>query len=118
MCMCMYAGLFQWYRVSSVPPSSSTPAVPSSSTPSLKSLYDNLALPNRFWCDQTANPLTDIKLCKLYSRASSSNTHCLTVHEDLQWSLFIHGHKLDHSSCSALASIPVQLTPASFSPPH
>ena len=42
-------------------------------------------------------------------------THCLTVDENLRWSLFVHNHEVQYDSCSALASIPSQLTSQSFS---
>jgi len=33
-------------------------------------------------------------------------THCLQVHDDLSWSVFVHNHSLDKSKCSPLQSFP------------
>ena len=76
-------------------------------------------LPNTSWCDQSTTPLTAIKLCKIHSHASSSKqplfiTHCLSVDDNLRWSLFVHNHQVQRDTCPALASIPTQLTAESF----
>ena len=69
--------------------------------------------------DQSPNSPTCIKVCKLGSQASSSRqplviTHCLTITDQLQWSLFVHNHKVNPSMCSALAGIPNLLTTESL----
>ena len=107
-------------------PSSCTTAtvqLPSSSvsqpTYTLQDLHNSLKLPSRSWCDQSPQPLTCIKVCKLTSHASSSRqplviTHCLTVNSDMTFSLFVHNCEVKQNSCSALASIPVELNLDSF----
>lgn len=85
---------------------------------SLSELQESLKLPDR-WCDQSPSPLTSIVLCKISSRASSSEqplfvTHCLSVSDSMRWSLFVHNREVNPSNCSALASIPSQLTVHSF----
>ena len=85
----------------------------------LQHLQETLKLPNSFWCDQSPNPLTSIKLCKISSHPSSSKqplviTHCLTVDSAL-WCTFVHNHEVKQDSYAGLASVPLQLTPNSFS---
>ena len=86
----------------------------------LQDLHRCLKLPNRYWSDQSPQPLLSIKLCKLLSLDSTSKqplviTHCVTVNSDLQWSLFVHNRQVTPSTCGALKSLPLQLTQDSFS---
>lgn len=85
----------------------------------LEDLHESIKLPNQSWSDQSPSPLTSIKLCKISSEASSSNqslivTHCLSVSSNMQWSISVHNHEVNHSSCPALASVPHELTLQSF----
>ena len=85
------------------------------SLPPIQLLHNSLTLPNRAWCDQSPIPPTSVKLCKISEVESSSSqpliiTHCVTVSANLRWSLFVHNRVVQ--LCSALASVPVELTNA------
>ena len=83
----------------------------------LEDLHKSIVLPNQSWCDQSPSPLTSIKLCKISSGASSSLivTHCLSVSNTMQWSLFVHNCKVKQSMCPALTSILKKLRAHSLS---
>ena len=57
--------------------------------PILHEIYKSSQLPNHSWSDQSPSPLSCIRLCKLYCRASTSKqapvvTHCLKVVDTMQ----------------------------------
>ena len=92
---------------------------PSTCSSSLKELHNSLQLPNNSWSDQSTLPLIAIKLCKISCSESLSSqplliTHSLTVYSTLHWSLFVHNHEVNSSSCTALAIVPSTLTLKSF----
>ena len=81
----------------------------------LVALQRSLSLPNSSWMDVSGQPLTSVCLCKVSTVPTVSTqpiviTHCLTVHEDLSWSLYVHNRQVQPQICPALQSVPQILT--------
>lgn len=82
----------------------------------LQDLRSSLVLPNNQWSDQSPASGSSIKVCKLLNVDTSPSTqplvitHCLTVDDELNWSLFVYNHPVASDSCIALRSIPLKLT--------
>ena len=101
----------------SQPSSSATTTQPSTNT-RLEDIQRSLSLPES-WVEQSPKPLSCVRVCKLYSEESSSKqpliiTHCLTIHSDLTWSLFVHNREVQQSLCPSLVSVPKRLSPDSL----
>ncbi len=68
--------------------------------------------------DQSPDPVTCIRVCKVMTQEISDKrhplfiSHCLSVDEQLQWSLFVHNKRID---CSVFSGIPKMLTQDSLS---
>lgn len=78
----------------------------------LQILHSSVSLPSGSWTDQST-PST-VCLCKISSLPTTARnvTHCISVAEDLTWTLHVHGHVVHN--CAALSTIPEKLCTASL----
>ena len=76
----------------------------------LLKLQSQISVPSN-WSSQIPNDMNGLLFCRISQQAGPSTaplkiTHCLQIHDDLSWSVFVHNHSLDKSKCSALQSFP------------
>ena len=81
----------------------------------IQSLYQLFTIPSTSTLI-SSQPPTEICLCKISMQAISNEatgnrqppiiSHCLTIHADLTWTLYVHNHEVDHHNCSSLPSTP------------
>ena len=81
----------------------------------IQSLYQLLTIPSTWTLTSSQQP-TEICLCKISTQAISNEatgsrqppiiSHCLTIHADLTWTLYVHNHEVNHHNCSSLQSTP------------
>ena len=84
----------------------------------LITLKRSLSLPSSNWMDVSGQPLMSVCLCKVSTLPAVSTQpivipHCLTINEDLMWSLYVHNRQVQPQNCQALQSVPQILTSAS-----
>ena len=88
----------------------SAPTASPVETVSLSDIADSpLDLPSTQWVVQNHSP-TNIIICKMSSLLSSGRqsvtvTHCLTINNDLSWTLSVHGMNVDSRVCPLLRKI-------------
>lgn len=83
---------------------------------SLLSIQKGAVLPVNWLMKTDSNGLILGKIRQIPSSSSTSDqplslSHCLTIYENLTWTLYIHGKKVDVGMCAALESVPVLLQP-------
>ena len=81
--------------------------------------YSSLPSFNPTWSDQTTTPLKKMRLCKISSGPSSSSepllvSQSLIVEQDMTWSVFVLGHKVEKQANALLCDIPHHLNHSSF----
>ncbi len=80
-----------------------------------------MTLTDKSWVDQSPDPVTCIQVCKVMTQEISHQrqplfiSHCLSVDEELQWSLFVHNQRINLDDFSVLSDIPKMLTQDSLS---
>lgn len=94
--------------------SNKQPSEPSTSS-ELVALKKSLSLPSNSWMDVSGESATSICLCKVSALPTVSTqpiviTHCLTVNDDLTWSLYVHNRQIQPQNCQALQTVPQSLT--------
>jgi hypothetical protein len=77
--------------------------------------YDSFVLPDCTWKDVSTEPLTEIVLCKIVKVPLSNRqpvliTHCLTIHANLKWTIYVNNRLLSQHICTALSSVPHTLS--------
>ena len=80
------------------------------------SAESSIVLPINWLMSTDASDLNVFKISQFASSSTSTQplsiSHCLTIHDNLTWTLYVHGTKIDISSSPALGSdIPVLLQP-------
>lgn len=99
---------------------STTQGVPGREPPvSLTLLHSSLVTIPHSWSSHLLEGDQQLQVCKLTSLPSTSHqpvvvTHTVCVQEDLTWSVFVHGNKIDHITDTPLSSIPSTLNPQSL----
>lgn len=83
---------------------------------SLLSIQKGAVLPVNWLMKTDSNGLILGKIRQIPSSSSTSDqplslSHCLTIYENLTWTLYIHGKKVYVGMCAALESVPVLLQP-------
>ncbi len=98
-------------------PFTSDPDLPDPHVPThpLEAIKRSLCLPSQSWMIQKGNPDIKLQIYKVTSTPSTSKqplvvTHCLTISDDLSWSLFVHNQELTSVKCPLLFGIPDRLT--------
>ena len=86
--------------------------------PAIESFHQQLCVPQS-WTDISNHPLKKIRLCHFIHYPSGNGqpvviSHCIIVHEDFTWSLYVHNHEIELPNCKALRCTPQILTPHSL----
>ena len=84
--------------------------------PTLRKVQSELILPSSKWTNQTNDPQTELKLCKLGERTASSSVEgvvilTLVIKSDCYWVLNVHGRNVTSSQCSAISHFPLIVMP-------
>ena len=82
-------------------------ATTASTSQTLISLHSNILLPNQAWKDHSDSDLNSIILCKVTKSQFTEQlhlSHCLTVHNNYTWTLFVHNHRVTASNCPQLSN--------------
>ncbi len=79
------------------------PVSPAQALENLQVIRSSLILP-QFWLEQSLGTPDKIKICKLSSEPSTSKqplalSHCLVIHSDMTWSLFVHNRVITPTHC-------------------